>query len=73
MLAKPEKVKPERVDLFYSSYSHFTEQVMNAVRKETFGDDIGQNSWLTVDEYKRFLPLLNLAEGGDVLEVALHP
>jgi len=69
MMAKPEKAKPERVDL-YSSYSHFTEQVMNAVRKETFGDDIGQNSWLTVDEYKRFLPLLNLAEGGDVLEVA---
>ena len=30
MLAKPEKEKPERVDLFYSSYSHFTEQVMNA-------------------------------------------
>jgi SAM-dependent methyltransferase len=70
MFAKPEKEAPDRVDLFYSSYGHFTEQVMSAVRKETFGQDIGQNSWLTVDEYKRFLPLLNLAEGGDILEVA---
>jgi SAM-dependent methyltransferase len=60
----------ERVDLFDSTYSHFTERVLDAVRKETFGVDIGQNSWLTVDEYERWLPSLAVTSGQQVLEVA---
>jgi SAM-dependent methyltransferase len=60
----------ERVDLFDSTYSHFTDQALDAIRKETFGVDIGQNSWLTVDEYDRFLPWLELAADQHVLEVA---
>jgi SAM-dependent methyltransferase len=59
----------ERVDL-YGNYSHFTERAVDAVRKETFGVDIGQNSWLTADEYERFLPWLNLAPESHLLEVA---
>ena len=31
-----------RVDLFDSTYGHFNEQVLEAIRKETFGHDIGQ-------------------------------
>ena len=61
--------KPERVDL-YGSYRHFTDPVLDAIRKETFGTDIGQNSWLTVDEYERLLPSLNLSADDHVLEVA---
>jgi protein-L-isoaspartate O-methyltransferase len=61
---------PERVDLFDSTYGHFTDRVLDAVRKETFGVDIGQNSWLTADEYERWLPWLNLSQGAHVLEVA---
>jgi hypothetical protein len=60
----------ERVDLFDSTYSHFTESVSDVIRKETFGVDIGQDSWLTVDKYERFLPWLNLAANHHVLEVA---
>ena len=60
----------QRVDLFDSTYSHFTDQVLDLVRKETFGTDIGQNSWVTVDEYERLLPWLNLAAHEHVLEVA---
>lgn len=59
----------ERVDL-YSSYSNFTEQVLAAIREETFGKDIGQNSWITVDEYDRFISWLRLDAGHHVLEVA---
>jgi len=44
--------------------------VLDAIRKETFGVDIGQNSWVTVDEYDRFLPWLDLAADHHVLEVA---
>jgi SAM-dependent methyltransferase len=60
----------ERVDLFDSTYRHFTDRVLDAIRKETFGVDIGQNSWVTVDEYDRFLPWLNLTADHHVLEVA---
>lgn len=35
---------PERVDLFDSTYRHFTGRVHDAIRKATFGTDIGQNS-----------------------------
>ena len=60
----------ERVDLFDSTYKHFTAQVLDAIRKDTFGTDIGQNSWVTIDEYERLLPWLNLAPESHVLEVA---
>ena len=60
----------ERVDLFTNIYQHFNDEVVNSVRKDTFGTDIGQNSWLTVDEYERMLPWLNLTADSHVLEVA---
>lgn len=60
----------ERTDLFDSTYGHFTEQVLETIRKETFGTDIGQNSWLTVDEYDRFISWLRLVPESRVLEVA---
>jgi SAM-dependent methyltransferase len=61
---------PKRTDLFDSTYGHFEDQVLEAIRKETFGQDIGQNSWLTVDEYDRFIAWLEPAPGHHVLEVA---
>ena len=60
----------ERVDLFDSTYTHFTDRVLDAIRKETFGVDIGQNSWVTVEEYDRLLPWLDLAPGDHALEIA---
>jgi len=60
----------KHIDLFDSTYSHFTDQVLEAIRKETFGRDIGQNSWTTADEYDRFISLLGLEPGHHVLEVA---
>lgn len=58
------------VDLFDSTYSHFGATVLAEVRREAFGDDIGQNSWLTLDEYDRFIAWLNLKPGQHALEVA---
>ena len=34
----------QRVDLFDSTYGHFTEDVLAAVRRETFGLDIGRTA-----------------------------
>ena len=60
----------KKVDLFYNTYANFTAQVLTAVREETYGDDIGQNSWLTVDEYELFSGWLGLDQHAHVLEVA---
>jgi SAM-dependent methyltransferase len=60
----------ERIDLFDSTYSHFTDRVLDAIRKDTFGEDIGQNSWVTVDEYDRFITWLDLRSEHHALEVA---
>lgn len=57
-------------DLLYSGYSHFAEKVMADIRQEVFGTDIGQNSWVTVEEYQHFLPWLGLGSDHHVLEVA---
>jgi len=59
----------KRVDL-YSAYSNFTEQVLAAIREETFGKDIGQNSWLTADEFDRFISWLRIEPQHHVIEVA---
>jgi SAM-dependent methyltransferase len=69
-LARVGVVMAERVDLFDSTYQHFSERVLDAIRKDTYGTDIGQNSWLTVDEYERWLPLLGLGPDQHALEVA---
>src|SRR5262245_52679653 len=59
-----------RVDLFYNAYANFTGDVLKAVREEAFGDDIGQNSWLTAEEYRQFTGWLGLDEHTHALEVA---
>lgn len=59
-----------RVDLFDSTYSHFDHRVLEQIRKDTFGVDIGQNSWVTAEEYEQFVAWLGLVQGSDVLEVA---
>jgi hypothetical protein len=59
-----------KFDLFDSTYGHFTERVLDEIRKETYGVDIGQNSWTTVEEYDRFIPGLRLASDDRVLELA---
>lgn len=58
------------VNLYDSTYGNFSEQVLRAIRLETYGHDIGQNSWLTTDEFDRFISWLNLTPEHNVLEVA---
>jgi SAM-dependent methyltransferase len=59
-----------RVDLYNSTYGNFKEQVLTEIRQETYGEDIGQNSWITTDEYDTFYSWLSLLAGDHVLEVA---
>jgi ubiquinone/menaquinone biosynthesis C-methylase UbiE len=59
-----------QVDFYNSTYGNFKEQVLSEVRQEAYGEDIGQNSWITTDEYDTFYGWLNLSAGDHVLEVA---
>jgi cyclopropane fatty-acyl-phospholipid synthase-like methyltransferase len=59
-----------KVDLYNSTYGNFKEDVLSEVRREAFGKDIGQNSWITTDEYDTFCSWLRLSPGDHVLEVA---
>lgn len=61
---------PKEVDLYNSTYGNFQEQVLAAVRQETYGVNIGQNSWITTDEYDTFYSWLNLSVGDHILEIA---
>ena len=57
-------------DLFDSTYSHFGSEVLAPIRRKTFGEDFGQNSWTTAEEYRRWAGRLDLQETSHALEVA---
>jgi SAM-dependent methyltransferase len=60
----------DRAELFYGTYGNFSERVLADIRAETFGHDLGQNSWVTAGEYQRFVEWLALRGVHHVLEVA---
>ncbi|HKR07084.1 MAG TPA: methyltransferase domain-containing protein [Bacteroidia bacterium] len=59
-----------KVELFYDTYKNYAEVLYGEIRKETYGEDIGQTSWLTADEYRNFFSLMHLSPNQKVLEVA---
>jgi ubiquinone/menaquinone biosynthesis C-methylase UbiE len=57
------------VDLYGASYGGFARGVYAEVRREAWGEEIGQNSWLTRDELARFISMLELDGSSRVLEI----
>jgi SAM-dependent methyltransferase len=53
-----------------ANYKNFETELYAAIRREAFGEDIGQSSWISADEQDRTLPMLNLAPGKTLLDVA---
>jgi ubiquinone/menaquinone biosynthesis C-methylase UbiE len=66
LIAEPE----ETVDLYGASYGGFAETVYAEVRREAYGDEVGQASWLTRDELDRFGSQLGLGSSSRLLEIA---
>jgi cyclopropane fatty-acyl-phospholipid synthase-like methyltransferase len=52
------------------NYGNFQAQVYEEIRREAYGEDIGQNSWHTVDEQDGFQKWLELSAGKRLLDVA---
>ena len=60
---------PLSVDLYGTAYGNFAAEVLVQVRRDTYGEDFGQSSWVTGPEYRRFFQLLGLATADHVLDV----
>jgi ubiquinone/menaquinone biosynthesis C-methylase UbiE len=60
----------DSVDYYNSTYKNFALTLAEQIRQETVGEDIGQNSWLTADEFRRHFQWLNLNAESHVLEIA---
>jgi SAM-dependent methyltransferase len=57
------------VDLYGTAYGNFATQVLEQVRRDTYGTDFGQSSWVTSEEYRHFFQLLRLTSADHVLDV----
>jgi len=55
---------------YNANYGNFQTELYAQIRHEAFGEDIGQNSWLTADEQDRLLEWLDLSPGKTLLDVA---
>ena len=58
------------INLYDSHYSQLAADLQSEVRRETYGEDLGQASWLTLDELRGWLTFLRLDATQSALEVA---
>ena len=57
-------------DLYGSSYAHHADELYRQVRLETYGTDLGQTSWITVERWDELIAELGLRAQARVLDVA---
>jgi SAM-dependent methyltransferase len=57
------------VDLYDSHYAHLAATAQTDVRRETYDEDLGQSSWITLAEALEWFRLLQLGPASRVLEV----
>src|SRR5436305_11889157 len=59
----------DNVDLYGNAYGHFATSVLEQIRLETYGEDIGQSGWMTASEYRWFFELLELDSNSQVIDI----
>jgi ubiquinone/menaquinone biosynthesis C-methylase UbiE len=59
----------QRVDLYDTSYGNYQSHLYRDVRVETYGEDLGQTSWVTTEESCEIPRLLELKGDSSVLEL----
>lgn len=58
-----------KVDLYDNAYARAEHELYRVIRSETYGQDLGQTSWVTNEESERIPVLLNLTSGSTVLDI----
>jgi ubiquinone/menaquinone biosynthesis C-methylase UbiE len=66
----PKSPMAKEVDLYDGHYGHLGADPQVEVRRETYDEDLGQSSWITGAEARRWFELLRLGRGQKALEVA---
>jgi SAM-dependent methyltransferase len=60
---------PGTVDLYDNAYANYDAEVYRQIRAETYGEDLGQTSWVTSEESQEIPRALHLAAHSNVLEI----
>src|ERR1700679_2568080 len=58
-----------QVDLYDNAYSNYETDVYRQIRLATYGEDLGQTSWVTNEESRKIPQVLELAPRYYVLEI----
>ena len=58
------------IDLYGASYRNFATDLYADIRREAFGEDIGQTGWLTAAEQDLFISWLHLSRPSQLLDLA---
>jgi ubiquinone/menaquinone biosynthesis C-methylase UbiE len=59
----------QKVDLYDSAYANYESEAYRHVRIETYGEDLGQTSWVTTEESNEIPELLDLSLDSSVVEL----
>lgn len=70
MTGSDKHAKAKKVDFYDSTYGHFAESLYRDIRRETWGEDFGQNGWITAGEQDQFIEWLSLGPGRRLLDIA---
>jgi len=67
--ARRAKTMTEKVDLYNSAYGNYGADVYRQIRVETYGEDLGQTSWVTTGESSEIPRRLGITAASKVLEI----
>lgn len=70
VLSTSENEKRSPTRRYDANYGNFQTELYEEIRKEAYGEDIGQNSWLTAAEHDKFLEWLALSGERQLLDIA---
>jgi len=70
MAPTPRSKHGTGVTYYDANYGNFQTELYSEIRREAFGEDIGQNSWMTSSEQDVFLDWLDLSLGKRLLDIA---
>jgi SAM-dependent methyltransferase len=69
-MSDPRESKTQRYDDFYQD---FDSTISRQIRREAYGKDIGQHSWVTAEELEEYIPWLKLEDTSRLLDLGCGP
>jgi SAM-dependent methyltransferase len=59
----------EKVELYDNAYGNYGAEVYRQIRVETYGEDLGQTSWVTAEESSEIPRMLGITAASNVVEI----